>query len=106
LELQGLEADCDRLMLFATSSGGWDRTTDTRLMKPSKSDIKCSQDNNLRQDDLRFAHRFAQSGQEQALDCPAHGRPTDPDLTRVLDAWPTLPEHIRRAIVALVGTAY
>jgi hypothetical protein len=30
----------------------------------------------------------------------------DPNLARVLDAWPTLPEHIRRAIVALVGTAY
>src|SRR5262249_36569839 len=31
--------------------------------------------------------------------------PLDPDLARVLTAWPTLPEAIRRAILALVGTA-
>jgi hypothetical protein len=30
---------------------------------------------------------------------------TAPDLARVLNAWPTLPEHIRRAVLALVGTA-
>jgi hypothetical protein len=29
----------------------------------------------------------------------------DPDLQRVLDAWPTLPEAIRRAILALVDAA-
>jgi hypothetical protein len=29
----------------------------------------------------------------------------DPDLTRILDAWPTLPEPIRRAILALIETA-
>jgi len=27
----------------------------------------------------------------------------DPDLTRVVTAWPALPEHIRAAILALVG---
>jgi hypothetical protein len=27
---------------------------------------------------------------------------TDPDLARILDAWPTLPAPIRRAILALV----
>jgi hypothetical protein len=26
-------------------------------------------------------------------------------LARILEAWPALPEHIRRAILALVGTA-
>jgi hypothetical protein len=26
------------------------------------------------------------------------------DLKKLLDAWPTLPEHIRAAILALVGT--
>jgi hypothetical protein len=27
-----------------------------------------------------------------------------PDLARVFDAWPTLPEPIRRAILALIGS--
>ena len=34
LVLQGVEASCDGLRLLEQSSGGWDRTTDTRLMKP------------------------------------------------------------------------
>lgn len=29
----------------------------------------------------------------------------DPDLARVSAAWPTLPPHIRAAVLALVGTA-
>jgi hypothetical protein len=29
----------------------------------------------------------------------------DPDLARVILAWPDLPDHIRAAILALVGTA-
>jgi hypothetical protein len=32
-------------------------------------------------------------------------RPVDPDLARVLNAWPDLPEPIRRAVLALVETA-
>jgi hypothetical protein len=28
----------------------------------------------------------------------------DPELDRLIDAWPTLPDHIRAAIKALVGT--
>jgi hypothetical protein len=28
-----------------------------------------------------------------------------PDLSRVIEAWPALPDHIRAAILALVGTA-
>jgi hypothetical protein len=30
---------------------------------------------------------------------------TDPNLQRLIDAWPTLPEPIHRAILALIGTA-
>jgi hypothetical protein len=30
---------------------------------------------------------------------------TDPDLVRIVGAWPTLPEPIRRAVLALIGTA-
>jgi hypothetical protein len=29
---------------------------------------------------------------------------TDPDLARVVAAWPDLPPHIRAAVLALVGT--
>jgi hypothetical protein len=29
----------------------------------------------------------------------------DPDLARVLDAWPTLPEHIKAAVLALLNAA-
>jgi hypothetical protein len=32
-------------------------------------------------------------------------RRTPPDLTRVIDAWPTLPEAIKAAVLALVQTA-
>jgi hypothetical protein len=30
---------------------------------------------------------------------------TDPDLARIIAAWPTLPEPIRRAMLALVESA-
>jgi hypothetical protein len=30
--------------------------------------------------------------------------PTDPDLARVVSAWPYLPDAIRRAVLALVGS--
>jgi hypothetical protein len=30
---------------------------------------------------------------------------TDPDLARVLAAWPTLPANIKAAVLALVGAA-
>jgi hypothetical protein len=42
--------------------------------------------------DARFAHGFAQTA-------------PDPDLARVLDAWPSLPAHIKAAVLALVATA-
>jgi hypothetical protein len=29
----------------------------------------------------------------------------DPDLQRVLDAWPTLPEALRAGILAMIGAA-
>jgi hypothetical protein len=30
----------------------------------------------------------------------------DPDLDRLIEAWPDLPPHIRAAVLALLGTAY
>jgi hypothetical protein len=35
---------------------------------------------------------------------PSEAPPTDPDLARVLDAWPNLPAHIKAAVLALVAT--
>ena len=32
-------------------------------------------------------------------------RAADPDLSRVLAAWPNLPPHLRAAVLALIGTA-
>jgi hypothetical protein len=32
------------------------------------------------------------------------GAETDPDLARVVTAWPDLPPHIRAAVLALIGT--
>jgi hypothetical protein len=34
LSAQGVEAGCERVIPLEGSSGGWDRTSDTRLMKP------------------------------------------------------------------------
>jgi hypothetical protein len=36
---------------------------------------------------------------------PQHPVSNDPDLARVIDAWPTLPEAIRAAVLALVTAA-
>ena len=34
---------------------------------------------------------------------PSEPAPADPDLARVVAAWPDLPEPLRRAVMALVG---
>jgi hypothetical protein len=31
--------------------------------------------------------------------------PADPDLARLVDAWPNLPAHIRAAVLALVAAS-
>jgi hypothetical protein len=31
--------------------------------------------------------------------------PADPDLARIITAWPVLPAHIKAAVLALIGTA-
>jgi hypothetical protein len=51
------------------------------------------QDNGYGDDEARLSAPLAQQA------------PTDPDLARVLDAWPTLPPHIRAAVLALVAAA-
>jgi len=39
------------------------------------------------------------------LVAPPEPLPTDPDLARVIDNWPSLPPHIRAAVLALVETS-
>jgi hypothetical protein len=41
---------------------------------------------------------------DRALTKPAPEAPADADLTRIIDAWPSLPPHIRAAVLALIGT--
>jgi hypothetical protein len=38
-------------------------------------------------------------------DVPVPVPVTDPNLVHILGAWPTLPDHIRAAVLALVQTA-
>jgi hypothetical protein len=35
----------------------------------------------------------------------AHRAPADPDLARVIAAWPDLPPHIKAAVLALVESS-
>ncbi|MCE9589605.1 MAG: hypothetical protein K8S99_03680 [Planctomycetes bacterium] len=49
--------------------------------------------------------RGTESGTGPALKAesiPVATTPTDPDLTRLIDAWPTLPPALRAGIVAMV----
>ncbi len=64
--------------------------------------------------DLQSANAAAQGAvrqstsdnDHQALARRLHGAAeSDPDLARLVDAWPGLPPHIKAAIVALLGTA-
>jgi hypothetical protein len=72
------------------SSGEWDRTTDTRLMKPGIGDITPSNVNNLWQG----------SGELSAL--LAHLVKTDPEFLHLLLAWNTLPQHHKVVIKEIV----
>jgi hypothetical protein len=51
----------------------------------------------------RLAPQLAPSAREPPS--PLAATTADPDLARILDAWPTLPPHIRAAVLALIGTA-
>jgi hypothetical protein len=43
--------------------------------------------------------------QPPAAYTPLTQPPDDTDLARVVSAWPQLPEHIKSAVLALVGAA-
>jgi hypothetical protein len=78
-------------------SGGWDRTTDTRLMKEDARGSKAEQVRGCG-DDAGACPVLVQQGQKA-------GAGADPDLARVVEAWPSLPRHMKAAVLALVATA-
>jgi hypothetical protein len=99
LTVQGVEAGCERVIPLEGSSGGWDRTSDTRLMK---------------EDARRTSPEQARGCGDGAGPCPVlvqngpaatPADPTDAGLARVVEAWPELPAHIKAAVLALVSTA-
>jgi hypothetical protein len=75
------------------TSGGWNRTCDLGLMKGATLFATPLPDNT--------------SGDTAPPHVPQHvpAGLTDPDLTRLIDAWPELPAHIRAAVLAMVQTA-
>jgi len=73
---------------FRLNSGGWDRTSDTRLMKPTEPVPNPLPHNTSVDTPMSVARQL----------------PTDPDLTRLAAAWPDMPAHIRATVMALVDT--
>lgn len=47
--------------------------------------------------------KAAQNPAQSATDDPGPAMPDDPDLRRVVRAWPALPPAVRAGIVAMVG---
>jgi hypothetical protein len=69
---------------------GQDSNLDKENQKTFLPRCKSIGDKASRPIEARFARRFAQIE-------------SDPDLARLIDAWPTLPEPIRRAMLALLS---
>ena len=54
---------------------------------------------------IALAHSLARESQNppaEALDGAPSTSPLDPDLAKLVNAWPDLPEHMRRTILAMV----
>ena len=66
------------------------RTPDNRNHNPTPHELNSTGDDNLRQPDASACRKSP---------------PFDPVLQAVIDAWPTLPEAMRRAVLALVDAA-
>ena len=79
--------------MFPSRAGDRIRTGDVQLGNVAGADPTDKQDKDL-------------GRQTPVLTRPLHAEAaTDPDLARVIDAWPDLRPHIRAAVLALVGTA-
>ncbi len=64
---------------------------------PRPVSVQGSTDNDLRD--------ASNAGGAESGAVPPISTPNDPDLTRLIDAWPTLPEAIKAGILAMVTAA-
>jgi hypothetical protein len=71
------------------------------LAKRGGESVTTAHDNSLEFDANRLTGGLTGAG---ANPCE-RVRVTDPELARVIDAWATLPDPIRRAVMALIGTS-
>ncbi len=87
-------SDANRVLRI---SGGWDRTTDTRLMKPLSEECKPNPVKTYGDGKSELAQPLAQAiPKKQSL---------DPELALLIDHWDSLPEAIRAGILAMVRAA-
>jgi hypothetical protein len=103
LSLQGVEADWDRLSADESSAPRRTRTYNPLIKSRKDAGHKVKQDKTYGEEQNRFVRGFAQAEEQQQTD--AAPAVSDPDLARILAAWPTLPAHIKAAIVALMQAA-
>ena len=78
-----------------TSEGAGDRTQDPQIKSLPVSRRKHFQNNSLQQSAEPVAVPVAVAGESK-------GGKDDPDLARLIVAWPTLSEPIRRAMLAIL----
>ena len=82
------------------SSPGWIRTNDQPINSPKLSPPKP-----LQSQDLRTIDAVGRSAGRSA-DCAVQAEGgLSPDLAAVVAAWPTLPEPLRRAVLAMIDAA-
>jgi hypothetical protein len=74
-------------------------------MKPPKSERNPLEDKGLNQSSGLVCTPVCTESSKQLPDDPHFGLQIDPDLARILDAWPALAPAIRRAMLALVESA-
>ena len=79
--------------MFPVTEGAGTRTQDLRLKRPLLDSVRPDRQSTYTPPAETFVTCLAILGQ------------TDPQLERVAEAWPALPEHLRAAILALVETA-
>jgi hypothetical protein len=81
------------------------RTPDIQIHSVKPDERKPLAANTSGESPARVARRVAQKDPKPNLDFPSTLPVPDPDLTRILDAWPALPQHIKAAVLALVQTS-
>jgi hypothetical protein len=77
----------------------WSQTGSPKLLTPRGLELPAAITQNTNDLGNQPSSRAAKSGADSAASAPS-----DPDLARLIDAWPTLPGPIRRAVLALVNS--